>query len=175
MDLGILDLFCFPELSLQDPCSPYRLMGSSLSLQFGWRVEVWTSGSVQMYLEWSRARELAATGCSWLLTSAELGHLHDFLGGLLSLGPLRTLPEALGLHPIMWPPQLRLCPSSCFSLCCPASAPRVPRRLQLSLLRLDCLFLGACRLHLCSPRRGMGSLPGLSWSSWTPHGCLVPP
>lgn len=98
----------------------------------------------------------------WWLASAELGRPHDILAGLVSQGSLEISADAPGLHPIMWPPRLRLCPSSCFGLCCPASAPRAPRRRLLFLLSPDRLFLGTCRPHLGSPRRGWGLFP-----AWT--------
>lgn len=103
---------------------PLQQMGSPLpSLQCRWRTGALVLGVAGV-------RELQAR--AGLVTSVERGRLHDILAGLVSQGSLEISADAPGLHPIMWPPRLRLCPSSCFGLCCPASAPGAPGRRLLS-------------------------------------------
>ena len=103
--------------------------------------------------------ELPVTDWGWAFISAGLRHLEDILSGLGSRGPLGSLRTVPRLHPIMWPPRLRLRPSSCFGLGSPASAPTAPRRRLFFLLRPGHVLLGARRRIPARPAGGWGLPP----------------
>lgn len=84
-------------------------------------------------------------------------------------------PRGLGpqLHPIMWPARLRLCPSSCFGLRCPAPAPGAPRR-RLSSCSAGAASSWAPAAGILLALSGDGAAPGLGPAQLGPPRRLRP-